>query len=111
MLSGIALIIVMMFAVLGVYFLSDTLARAWSSERPENAVVVLAADTPEEMWSGVLNIRSRLPSSEIIVLQRKDGLAGLRMESSLKGVRFATAGEIGEVVGRCFALGVPGGAG
>ena len=102
MLSGVALIVVMMFAVLGVYFLSDTLARLWCGERPKNTVILLAADSPEEMWSGVLNIRSRFPSGEIIVLHKKDGLGNLRLEASMKGVRFATVSDVGEVVCRCF---------
>ena len=104
MLNGIALIIVTMFAVLGVYFLSDTLARLWCHEHPRNAIVLLSADSPEELWGGVLNVRSCMPHSEIIVLHRKDGLNCLRLEASMKGIRFATPDNVSEVIRRCFAL-------
>lgn len=105
MLSGVALIIVMMFAVLGVYFLSDVLTGLWCRERPENAVVLLAADTPEEMWDGVLNVRCRFPTSEIIVLHSRGGIGAPRLAASMKGVRFATPEDVGDVVRRCFGTG------
>ena len=102
MLSGVALLIVMMFAVLGVYFLSEVLTGLWCREKPENTVVLLAADTPEEMWDGVLNVRCRFPSSEIIVLRSRSGAGQQRLEASMKGVCFATPENVGDVVRRCL---------
>ena len=111
MLSGVALIVVMMFDVLGVYFLSDALAHLWCAERTDHAIVLLAVDSPEELWSRVLDIRSRMPAAEIVVMHHNEGLASMRLEASMEGVRFATAENVGDVICRCLALGAVRGAG
>ena len=53
MLSGVMLIIVTMFAVLGAYYLSDLLTNClFRRRKAAEALVVLRADTSEQMWAG-----------------------------------------------------------
>ena len=81
MLSGVMLIIVTMFAVLGAYYLSDLLTNClFRRRKAAEALVVLRADTSEQMWAGVLDARAALPG------------AGMR------GVAFATPDTLAQVV-------------
>ena len=107
MLSGIMLIVVTMFAVLGAYYVSEMLTRCLLRRRKlQNAVVLLAAHSPEEMWNGVLDVRAKLPESAVVVLCAQE-LELHRLEPSMKGVVFATPDTLGEVV--CAQLAMPAG--
>ena len=69
MLSGVMLIIVTMFAVLGAYYLSDLLTNClFRRRKAAEALVVLRADTSEQMWAGVLDARAALPDTAVVVL-------------------------------------------
>ena len=62
------LIIVTMFAVLGAY-LSDLLTNClFRRRKAAEALVVLRADTSEQMWAGVLDARAALPDTAVVVL-------------------------------------------
>ena len=69
----------------------------------KNAVVLLAAGSTEEMWSNVLNVRTRLPESSVIVLCEKQ-MDLARLEPGMKGVVFASPETVGETV--CSQLAV-----
>ena len=53
--SGVILIVITMFAVLGAYYLSD-LAAQWFAgrKRLRRAVVVVSGESPEEIWENVM---------------------------------------------------------
>lgn len=102
--SGIVLIVVTMFAALGVYYLLELAAGAlFRQGKLKNAVVLLAAGSTEEMWSNVLNVRTRLPESSVIVLCEKQ-MDLARLEPGMKGVVFASPETVGETV--CSQLAV-----
>lgn len=104
MLSGIMLIIVTMFAMLGAYYVSDLLTNFFIKKaKLKNAVVLLAAQSSEEMWNGVLNVRTKMPESVVVVLCAET-LECQRLEPSMKGVLFATPQSIGEVICKAFAI-------
>lgn len=103
MLSGVLLIVVTMFAVLGAYYLSDVLAGcARRRSRLCGAVVLLAADGAAQVWNGVLDVRARMPDAPVVVLCREP-VDAQRLEPSMKGVVFATPETLGETV--CAQLG------
>lgn len=105
MLSGIMLIIVTMFAVLGAYYLSDVLTMClFKANRLQDAVVVLPSESLEQMWNGVLDVRRRLPEASIIVLSDRLEQHGKAMEPGMENVVFATPETIGALV--CSALAV-----
>ncbi|WP_367925812.1 hypothetical protein [uncultured Ruthenibacterium sp.] len=96
--SGVLLIVVTMFAALGVYYLLELAAGAlFRRGKLKNAVVLLAVGSTEEMWSNVLNVRSRLPESSVIVLCEKE-MDLVRLEPGLKGVVFASPDTVGDTV-------------
>lgn len=104
MLSGIMLIIVTMFAVLGAYYLSDLLTACLFKSKTESRVaVLLAADRMEDVWNGVLDLRARIPQSTIVILCQTLPADTLRLEPSMQGVVFATPETLAEVVCRQFA--------
>ena len=90
MLSGVMLIIVTMFAVLGAYHLSDLLTNClFRRRKAAEALVVLRADTSEQMWAGVLDARAALPDTAVVVLcPQEDAFtppgAGMRVWPSLR---------------------------
>ena len=109
MLSGVMLIIVTMFAVLGEYYLSDVLTRSlFHTRQIRNAVVLVATDSPEQMWAGVLDTRAKLPESEIILLCANANTIQPELEPSMQSVTFATPDTIGDAVCRCLGMQMPG---
>lgn len=90
MLSGVMLIVVTMFAVLGAYYLSDVLtACLFRRKKTGNALVVLRAQTGDEVWAGVLDVRAALPEVPVVVLGA-DESARRPPKAGLRGVAFAT---------------------
>ena len=92
MLSGVMLIIVTMFAVLGAYYLSDLLTNCLAE-----ALVVLRADTSEQMWAGVLDARAALPDTAVVVLCPQED-AFTPPGAGMRGVAFATPDTLAQVV-------------
>ncbi len=97
MLSGVMLIVVTMFAVLGAYYLSDLLTGHLLRRKRARPLVVVEAESGEQLWSGVLDVRAVLPDAPVVVLcEQREALpppgAGLR------GVAFATPETLGRVV-------------
>ncbi|MEF9969651.1 MAG: hypothetical protein RSD54_02000 [Ruthenibacterium sp.] len=105
MLSGVMLIIVTMFAVLGAYYLSDLLTGClFKTAQVHSAVVLLATDSPEQMWNSVLEMRSRLPDSEIVILcQNRDDIPE-QLEAGMQRVLFATPDTVSEMLCGCLAI-------
>ena len=102
--SGLFLIVVTMFAALGVYYLLELAASAlFRRGKLKNAVVLLAVGSTEEMWNNVLHVRARLPESGVIVFCEKE-LDVARLEPGLKGVVFASPDTVGDTV--CSQLAV-----
>ena len=96
--SGLFLIVVTLFAALGVYYLLELAASAlFRRGKLKNAVVLLAVGSTEEMWNNVLHVRARLPESGVIVLCEKE-LDVARLEPGLKGVVFASPDTVGDTV-------------
>lgn len=90
MLSGVMLIIVTMFAVLGAYYLSDLLTNClFRRRKAAEALVVLRADTSEQMWAGVLDARAALPDTAVVVLCPQED-AFTPPGAGMRGVAFAT---------------------
>lgn len=105
MLDGVMPIVVTTFAVLGIYFLWDMLARALAGRRePINAVVVWAPAGQDAAWGTVLDLRSRLPDARIVVLT-PGPTAMERLEPGMKDVCFATPDTLAQAV--CRQLHVP----
>ena len=103
--NGVMLIVVTMFAVLGAYYLSDLLMQGCARRRKvQDSVVLLAADTPESMWSGVLEIRGKMPEMPVMILC-PPGAEMQRLEPGMKGVQFVTRETMSDVL--CRALHVP----
>ena len=99
MLSGIMLIFVTMFAVIGAYYLSDLLtAFLFRSKRQANVAVLMAGDRMEDVWNGVLDLRARLPQSTVVVLCKSLPADTQHLEPSMQNVLFATPETVGEVV-------------
>ncbi|MEG2930809.1 MAG: hypothetical protein RR825_03390 [Ruthenibacterium sp.] len=99
MLSAVMLILVTMFAVLGAYYLSDMFtAYVFRPKRLRRLVILQATEGMEEMWNGVLDVRARLPHTEIIVLCKEGAPTCQRLEPSLRDVVFATPQTVGAVV-------------
>lgn len=105
MLSGIMLIIVTMFAVLGAYYLSDLLTGCLFKSNAKNRVaVLLATERVEDVWNGVLDLRARIPQSTIVILCQTLPDESQRLEPSMQGVLFATADTLADVVCRQLAV-------
>lgn len=102
MLSGVMLIVVTMFAVLGAYYLSDVLtACLFRSKRAEGPVVVVttARSTQDAaLWNNVLNVRSRMPHSTVVVVLPELSCQTAQMEPSLQEVLFATPDTLSDTV-------------
>lgn len=98
MLSGVMLIIVTMFAVLGAYYLSDLLTgHLFRHRKGAQPLVVVQADSGDGMWSGVLDVRTLLPDAPVVVLcTREETLPP--PGANLRGVVFATPDTLGRVV-------------
>lgn len=98
MLSGVMLIIVTMFAVLGAYYLSDLLTNClFRRRKAAEALVVLRADTSEQMWAG------RAGCTRGFAGHRGGGAvpAGGRFTppgAGMRGVAFATPDTLAQVV-------------
>lgn len=104
MLSGVMLIIVTMFAVLGAYYLSDLLTQGlFRHKRLQDAVVLVAAQTQEEVWSGVLDTRKKLPDAHVVVLCPPE-LQLQPLEPGMKGVLFATTETLSATVQELLAI-------
>lgn len=105
MLSGVMLIVVTTFAVLGAYYLTELLAQGLSRHRKmPGAVVVLAPGRGGDVWGDVLDVRGRLPDTHVVVLTA--GACNLQgLEPSMKGVVFATADTVAQAV--CEQLCIP----
>ena len=98
MLSGVMLIIVTMFAVLGAYYLSDLLTNClFRRRKAAEALVVLRADTSEQMWAGVLDARAALPDTAVVVLCPQED-AFTPPGAGMRGVAFATPDTLAQVV-------------
>lgn len=98
MLSGVMLIVVTMFAVLGAYYLSDLLtARLFRRKKLPGALLVVHADTGERVWENVLDAREALPDAPMVVLCTGEA-APLPPGAGLRGVVFATRETLGGVV-------------
>ena len=97
MLSGVMLIIVTMFAVLGAYYLSDLLTNClFRRRKAAEALVVLRADTSEQMWAGVLDARAALPDTAVVVRPQEDAFTP--PGAGMRGVAFATPDTLAQVV-------------
>ncbi|MEG1381044.1 MAG: hypothetical protein RSC73_02270 [Ruthenibacterium sp.] len=106
MLSGVMLIIVTMFAVLGAYYLSDLLTVClFKTSKVRSAIVLLATDAPEQMWNSVLAMRNKLPESEIIVLYQNTEILPRKLEPGMQRVLFATPETVGTILCGCLAMG------
>lgn len=104
MLSGVMLIVVTMFAVLGAYYLSDLLTVCFfKTKQVHSAVVLWATDSPEQMWNSVLEMRSKMPDSEIIIMRLSAEFAQEKQEPSMQRVLFATPETVGNVLCDCLA--------
>lgn len=104
MLSGVMLIIVTMFAVLGAYYLSDLLTESlFRRKRFQDAVLLVAAQTQEEVWSGVLDARKKLPDAHVVVVCPAE-LQLQPLEPGMQGVLFATADTLGSTVRELLAI-------
>ncbi|MEF9865348.1 MAG: hypothetical protein RR576_11235 [Oscillospiraceae bacterium] len=96
MLSGVMLIVITMFAVLGAYFLSDVLTSCiFKSGKIPKAIVLLSTGKLDEMWNGITDIRQKNPECDIIVLCSGAMDEKERLEPSMRGVSFATKETIG----------------
>ncbi len=85
------LIVITMFAVLGAYYLSDVLMRGMArTGHTDSAVVLLAADTPESMWSGVMDVRGKLPELPVVIVC-PERAQPRRLEPGMRGVRFVSS--------------------
>ncbi len=92
------LIIVTMFAVLGAYYLSDLLTNClFRRRKAAEALVVLRADTSEQMWAGVLDARAALPDTAVVVLCPQED-AFTPPGAGMRGVAFATPDTLAQVV-------------
>lgn len=90
MLSGVMLIVVTMFAVLGAYYLSDLLTnRLLRRKASGDAVVVLRAQSNEQVWAGVLDARAALPDAAVVVLRARESTL-MPPQAGMRGVAFAT---------------------
>lgn len=99
MISVLMLIIVTVFAVLGAYYLSDLFtASVFRPKHVQRVAVLLGTDHMEDMWNGVLDLRSRMPHTKIIVLCPEETPTCQRLEPSLRDVVFATPDTVGDVV-------------
>lgn len=105
MLSGVMLVVVTTFAVLGAYYLTELLAQGLARHRKmPGAVVVLAPSKGGDVWGDVLDLRDRLPDAHVVVVTA--GACNLQgLEPSMKGVVFATADTVGPAV--CEQLRIP----
>ena len=78
--------------------MSDLLTNCLFRRKAAEALVVLRADTSEQMWAGVLDARAALPDTAVVVLfPQEDAFtppgAGMR-----GGVAFATPDTLAQVV-------------
>lgn len=98
MLSGVMLIVVTMFAVLGAYYLSDVLTGClFRRKKAGDALVVLRAETGDRMWAGVLDIRAALPDIPVVVLCA-EGETLSPPGAGVRGVALATPETLAEVI-------------
>lgn len=99
MLSGVMLIVVTMFAVLGAYYLSDLLTACLFRSGAQNHVSVMpAGERVEDLWNSVLDLRARVPQSTIVVLCQTLPQECTRLEPSMQDVIFATPDTLSDVV-------------
>lgn len=102
MLSGVLLIVVTMFAVLGAYYLSDVLTsclfRSGREETPTVVVTTARSAQDAALWNNVLNVRSRMPRSAVIVVMPELSEQTEQLEPSLQNVLFATPETLSETV-------------
>ena len=88
MLSGVMLIIVT----------SDLLTNClFRRRKAAEALVVLRADTSEQMWAGVLDARAALPDTAVVVLCPQED-AFTPPGAGMRGVAFATPDTLAQVV-------------
>lgn len=100
MLSGVMLIIVTMFAVLGAYFLSDVLTECiFKKNSAPKVIVVLAGGNAEQVWNSVVDAKTKMPDTEIIVLCNEEPLRCQEVVPSLRGVSYASADNLNQVIG------------
>ena len=98
MLSGVMLIVVTMFAVLGAYYLSDVLTGClFRRKKAGEALVVLRAETGDRMWAGVLDVRAALPDIPVVVLCA-EGETLSPPGAGVRGVALATPETLAEVI-------------
>ncbi|MEG1011639.1 MAG: hypothetical protein RSD27_02370 [Ruthenibacterium sp.] len=99
MLGTVMLIMVTLFAVLGAYYLSDLFtAHVFRPKRARRVVILAATDCIEDLWNNVLDLRTRLPHTVILVLCKEGTPTCQRLEASLRDVVFATPQTVGAVV-------------
>lgn len=72
MLDGVLLIVVLMFAVFGLYCAAELILRAVSRRKDAaERVVILKAEKDFDVWEDVLDTRLQLPDVPIVVLCSK----------------------------------------
>lgn len=105
MFEGVIIVITVLFISVVSYHAADVIAQRAAQKLLENAVVILAAGSLEEMWNCVLSTRTHFPHTQIIVLCESAATRSVALEASLQNVTFVTQGTIEEAV--CAALLVP----
>lgn len=92
--SGVILIVITMFAVLGAYYLSDLVAQWFAGrKRLRQAVVVVTGESPEEIWENVMAVRGRMPELSVLAVYEQNQSACLR-EPGMKNIRVVAAEEL-----------------
>lgn len=105
MLSGVMLIVITMFAVLGAYFLSEVLTDyVFKNSSAPKSVVVLANGSVEKVWNAVIEVRNKLPNCQIFVVCQNTTQSAENLQLPVKGVTFTTPENVGETINNALQI-------
>ncbi len=104
MLSGVMLIIVTMFAVLGVYYTAEVAAEFFAKRKLTRTVMVTAYSENEGIYETVMHLRRCVPECEVVVLCNDGNIACEKLAGSMRGVHFTTCDNAVQLICDVLAL-------
>lgn len=104
MLSGVMLIIVTMFAVLGAYYTAELAAEFFAKKQLTRTVLVTMCTDNNGAYDAVMNARRAAPQCEVVVLCRDGRAPSEGVSTAMRGVHFATKEEAADIICDILAM-------
>lgn len=104
MLSGVMLIIVTMFAVLGAYYTAELAAEFFAKKQLTRTVLFTLCTDNDGAYGAVMNARRAVPQCEVVVLCKDGQPPSESVSAAMRGVHFATKENAADIICDILAM-------